>query len=130
MIASDGTLPGETDARKRSTPFAQRPVEQGVDDLGGDALPTVRRLDAVADLDPAVGAGRGVEPARPDDPARAVRLGLDDRPAEPGLRLGVDRQVGDPELEEVVERVGQVDRHDRPDLDLGGFEVARQRAAP
>ena len=103
----------------------ERPIEQGMDDLGRDSLAAVSGLDAVADLDPAVGAGRGVEPARADDPARAVGLGQHDRPAEPGLRLGIDRQVRDPELQEVVERVGQVDRHDRADLVLGRLQVAR-----
>ena len=107
----------------------ERPVEQGMDDLGRDSLAPVPGLDPIADLDPAVGAGRGVEPARADDPARAVRLGQHDRPAEPGLRLGIDRQVRDPELQEVVERVGQVDRHDRADLVLGRLQVARDEAA-
>ena len=39
------TLSGETDARKRSTPCAVRPVEQRADDLGRDTLAAVRRLD-------------------------------------------------------------------------------------
>jgi hypothetical protein len=71
------TLPGETESEAIDA-ARQRPVEQGVDDPVATSS-TMRRFDAVAD-DSAVGAG-GEDP-RPDDPARPVRLGLDDRPAE------------------------------------------------
>ena len=129
MIASDGHVARRDRRAEAIDAVGERPVEQGMDDLGRDSLAPVSGLDAIADLDPAVGAGRGVEPARADDPARAVRLGQHDRPAEPGLPLGIDRQVRDPELQEVVERVGQVDRHDRADLLLGRLQVARNERA-
>jgi len=48
-------------------------------------------------------------------------------PAEPRLRLWINGQVRDPELEEVVEGVGHLDRDDRADLGLGGGKIARDQ---
>ena len=61
-----------------------------------------------------------------DDPAGAIGLGDDDRPSEPRLRARIHLEVRDPELEEVVELVGQVRRDGRPDLCRGRVEVAGQ----
>ena len=62
-MASEATLSGAVEAAEaRDAVLASRPIEQGADDLGGDALAPVGRLDAVADLDPAIRVGRRVEP--------------------------------------------------------------------
>ena len=111
MTASDATLSGATDARKPvNTLLAGRPVEERPDDLAGNALAPVCRLDAVSHLDPAVGVGRRVEAGRADDAPGPIGPGEDDRPAQPRLGRRVDLEIGDPELEEVVELVGQVRR--------------------
>ena len=44
-----------------------------------------------------------MEPGRPDDVARPIELGQDDCPTQPRLGGGIDLQVHDPELQEVVE---------------------------
>ena len=78
MTASDATLSGATDARNRVTPCSRAAQSKSAAiDLGRDALAPVLGLDVVADLDPAVGSGRRVEPDRPDDPAagRLVVIG-------------------------------------------------------
>src|SRR5688572_12844978 len=82
------------------------PVKERPDHLGSDALAPLRLLDAVADLDPPRVAGRAVEAARADDAARPVGLGAHDRPAQPRLGGWVDREVGDAELQEVIELHG------------------------
>ena len=73
-IASEATLPGETDgAEPADAVLAGGPVEHGPHDLGGDTLAAVAGLDAIAHLDPTIGVRRRMEPDRTDDPARRRR---------------------------------------------------------
>jgi hypothetical protein len=66
-----------------------------------------------------------MEPDRPDDPApvRLVHVGRDDRPAQPRLNVRVEREVGEPELEEAVKAIREVGRNDGVDLPGGSGEV-------
>ena len=114
-------------AEPRDTVFAERPIEQRLDDLGGDALATMVGLHAIADLDLSAVIGRRMEPDRADDPPAGPVI-EHDRPAEPGLHRRVGAQVGDPVLEEVLEVVGHVGRHRGADLGRGCREVAANAA--
>ena len=131
MIARDGTLPGATEARNRWIPCSlaaqsnrPRTTRMGRQRSGGDALPPILRLDAIAHLDSAVGVGRAVEADRADEPACAVRLGQDDRPTQPRLCRRIELQVDDPVLQEVVELPGQCVRDADAELLRGTVEVA------
>ena len=60
-------------AEPRHAVLAVRPVEQRAHDFGRDALASMLRLDAIADLDAPVLVGRRMEPDRADDLAGCRR---------------------------------------------------------
>ena len=102
--------------------LARRPREHRPRDLRGDTPAPVGRLDAVADLDPAVLVRWTVEPDGPDDMATRLVLDHDGSP-EPRLGGRILGQVGDPELQELVELVRQRRRDGSPDLRRGRDEI-------
>ncbi len=112
-------------AEPTDTAFAVRPLEQRPDDLGRDALAAELRLDPIADLDLAGLVGWSMEPDRPDDLSTRARVVEHDRPPEPRLPGLIGREIGDPELEKMLEVVGHVGRH------LGADQVlCRGQIAP
>ena len=128
-IASEATLSGATDARKRSTPCSRAAPSRTAPGRPRSRLPGAGTR-ARPGSRPRPGRRRraGVEPARPDDPARAVRLGQHDRPAEPRLRRA-DRATGRRSgTARKFRAVGQVGRHGRADLVLRRGEVAATSA--
>ena len=119
-LADDGQRGDVVGRDRRPEPghavLAVGPVEQRPHDLGRDALAAVRRLDPIADLDPALVVRRRVEPGGADDPARPSASSRTIARPSQGWAAGSTDRSGDPELRGSWSRsIGHVGRDGRAD---------------